>query len=496
MYKKPIALLLLAAMLTTASCGDSSDIGSDTTAGGEDTTEAPITEDGFVRHSVPAGTDLGGEPIRVRISNYSDAFLADVYAEEETGTRLNDVIYRSMVNVEEELNVDLVYSYETFNYNEMKTYHSTILASILAGDAPMDIMYDGEDLTQNQMENPYFANLAEMKYIDLDKPWYNKTTIGFMPDGYAHYLTGMFAISNVKNTFAMFFNADLYESLGKTEDLYELVDSGKWTLDKLSEIINDTYTDLNGNTEADAADRYGLTIGDGNKYGGFRSALGVRVFEKKGADFEFVFANEHNTDAFDKMYKLLNENESVLKAQAKPAETPDYHVGSGAGNYASKIFTSGRSLFTCALITAAEVILPLMDFDYGMLPYPKYDETQESYASQLQRPLNVLVPTTCAKMDEASAVIEALACQHYNYVLPEYCEVTLKVRYSPDDNMSRMFDIIGSTVQYDLADAFYVALGNPGAKFSQGIRGDFDNWASKVASIKESTLAKLEDIFE
>ena len=106
------------------------------------------------------------------------------------------------------------------------------------------------------LDGEYFLNLTENRYISTDKPWYNQTVIENMPDDYTYFLiSGQFSLVNIKSALARYFNADLYNTLGLTEDIYSIVDDGKWTLDKLDELTKNTYSDLNGDTKADVSDR-------------------------------------------------------------------------------------------------------------------------------------------------------------------------------------------------------------------------------------------------
>ena len=258
---------------------------------------------------------------------------------------------------------------------------------------------DSANYAYRHVEGDYFRDLSEFKYIDLEKPWYNQTIIENMPNNKIYFLSGDFALANVKNTYAFYFNADLYKDLGKTENLYELVDSGKWTMEKMETIIADVYHDVNGETKKDPADRFGLTFGDTTKY-------------------------------------------------------PEYLTSSGGGNNASSIFLAGRSLFSASLVADAQTIVGNIKFEYGLLPMPKWDEKQENYQTALQRSCYALIPGDTENAEAASAVLEALASECHRTLLPEYCEVMLKTRYAQDSDVARMFDLIAHSIVYDLGDIY------------------------------------------
>ena len=140
-------------------------------------------------------------------------------------------------------------------------------------------------------------------------------------------------------------------------------------------------------------------------------------------------------------------------------------------------------------------IVPEFGFDWGLLPYPKFDEAQEDYNSFLQRTCHALIPVTAPDHAKSGALLEAVASETYRSVVPEYCEVTLKVRYSPDDNVSRMFDIVKDNIVYDPGEIFNDLLGYPSATFKNRVK-DNGSWATTVAEMKSQLDEKMSTVCE
>ena len=497
MKKLTASLLLISLLASLASCGSQDSGTNDTTSSGASTdTTAEETTSQFVKDDLPSDLDLGGKTVGIMIGDYFNAFLADLYSPEETGNRLSDAVYRTSKNVQERLNVVLEYNYQTYAWSEMAGFQSKIISGILAGDTGFDILFDVQNYSAQMQEGEYFANFADVGNISLEKPWYNQTVLENMPDDYIYFLSGQFSLANVKSAFAMYFNADLYSSLGLTEDLYALVDDGKWTIDKLDELTKNTYSDLNGDTKADASDRYGVTFGDMNKYLGFIKAFDIDMFRKTSSGYEFAYDSERASDAVSKLCQFINDNENTQVAFGNDDTHPEYQISTGGGIYASKIFTDGRALFSFGLIADAATIVPSIDFSYGLLPYPKWDETQENYGTMLQRSCYALIPVTVEDKDAAGAVLEALSSESYRTLVPEYCEVSLKTRYSQDDDVSRMFDLVINSIVYDPGEIFSGQLGSPSSDFRAVILDNKPNWASAIAKKKDSLIEKMNKITE
>lgn len=496
MKKLTASLLLISLLASLAACGQQdsgtptttpSDTSSDTTA--EETTSQ------FVPDDLPSDLDLGGKTVGIMIGDYNNAFIDDMYSPEETGNRLSDAVYKTTKNVEDRLNVSLDYNYETYTWAEMSSFQSKITSGILAGDHSYDILFDVSNYTAQMLDGEYFLNLAENRYISTEKPWYNQTIIENMPGDYIHFLSGQFSLVNIKSALALYYNADLYNTLGLTEDIYSIVDSGKWTLDKLEELSKGSYSDLNGDTKSDPSDRFGITFGDTNKHIGFIKSCGIDIFKKTSSGYEFTYDNEHASEVVSRLCALVNENENTLPVIWDTSDAERF-VSSGGGNFVSKAFVDGRALFSFSLIADAATIVPSINFSYGLLPYPKWDENQAEYATMLQRNCYVMMPSTVEDSDSAGAVLEALASESYRTLVPEYCEVSLKVRYSQDDNVARMFDMIINSIVYDPGEIYANLLGTPSGEIKTAIVENNPNWASYMAKKKTALIEKMNKITE
>ena len=489
--KKALSLLLAAIMLIGVSaCGDTPD---DNPTDNADTSEITSENESETTDSLPAGLDLGGQEVDILIGNYNNAYLQDLYAEEETGNRLSDTVFGNIMSVQERLNVKLNYDWIDYVAGpEELSYPTTITTRIMAGDDSMDILFSHNNFMSQMTDGEYFINLAGTKYIDLDRPWYDQSTIAALPSDKVHFVTGAFSLANIKYIYSIYFNNDMYQSLGHTEDLYELVDSGKWTLSKLEELLRDSYSDLNGNTVPDAEDRYGLTFGDLNKYVGFVTSLDGAIVSLGSGGYEFAFDSEHTTNIMQKLVAFVNENENVLPL-TRDGNT-DYQIKASGGNSISKQFIEGKALFTCSLLDDASTIVPEIDFSFGLLPYPKWDEEQTEYKSGVMRSCFALIPTVASDYDAASAVLEALSSCNYITLLPEYCEVSLKVRYSSDNDVSRMYDLCISSAYYDPGMLFNAYLEYPSLTIRGAVSQNDPNWASRVAKLKAGYTEKLDKI--
>jgi len=224
--KKHITLLLLLALIAQlAACGGGTS--ADTTVA--DTTAPTVEEDDrFVKDDLPA-LDYGGKTVNVTMGDYNDGYFADMYAEEANGNRLNDAVYNMLTAVENRLNVDLVYLEEEFVWAEMGAYQTKIASQILAGDDGLDLLFSGfNNMAALQIEGEYFLDLATLEHVSLDKPWYNQSVLDNLATETVDFVLGEFSIANIKHAYCMYFNQSLMDDMGIKENMYEIVESGKW----------------------------------------------------------------------------------------------------------------------------------------------------------------------------------------------------------------------------------------------------------------------------
>lgn len=484
-----ITLALLIAML--ASCGgspaDAETTVSDTTAG-----EAAETTSRFASDDLPE-LDFNGAEVNFLIGNYNNAYWGDYFAEETNGNRLNDTLYKMRNDVNERLNVNINFINYEYTWGERTEYFSAVTQTILAGSDDYDIQAGANFITE-QMEGEYFYNLNDSKYINFDKAYWNTTINDVMPSDKVHFATGDGTLAAIKHTFCVFVNQDMLKSYNITDDLYQIVEDGKWTLDRLDGYAKQIYSDVNGNTEKDFDDTYGLTFGDMNKYLGFINGCGIDEAVKEKDGYKVAFGSERATDVLTKLCSMIYDSDYTFPAL--PNSENEQLMATGGGNFTTKVFLEGRSAFNCGLVQDASTIIPNIKFSCGILPYPKWDENEE-HRSMLQRNAYFTIPVSCKDFDMSGAVLEAWSSLAHRELQPEYFEVSMKVRYSEDEGSARMFDIIRNTLSFDIGEIFASVLANPSAAFrDQYIRVNNTDWASYVASQTDTWQEKLNSIYE
>ncbi len=432
--------------------------------------------------------DFKGETIKISvIENGTHARITDFYVEEATGDLIDDSVHAANNAVMERLNVKIEYvqaDYPSWNYRA--DYYKSIEQSIMTDDGSFDIIVNNQGGSYFFV-NGYLQNLSDIPYIDFDKPWWAQGMLEQVEfNGVIPYVTGDYSLGKTKNMMCMFFNSRIAEE-NKLGNLYEIVTNGEWTLDKMRELTSAVYRDLNGNTEVDEDDLLGLVFQGGNQYMGFLDSLAMEVVERSGASMSFTFDNEHNVNAIQKLIGIIESTSGIIE------------FGSDQMLAEESLFIRGNTLFTGGWLRAADNYRDL-DFEYGILPYPKYDENQESYGTTyLTQYMNFMIPVTNTdKLELAGAALEALSSQYYRTVTPAYFETTLKVKYSNDNDMSQMFDLIRESSGFNFAQTFCESLGYIADNIKVAVMNKNSDWVSLMATKKstaESNIEKIADAY-
>ena len=159
-------------------------------------------------------------------------------------------------------------------------------------------------------------------------------------------------------------------------------------------------------------------------------------------------------------------------------------------------FLTGGALFCAGLLRSAEGFRDMED-DFGFLPSPKLDETQEHYRNLVgDCNLFTVVPVTTAKAEMAGAVLEALNAQTYRTVLPAWYEVTLKCKYSRDLISSDIIDLIHDSIYTDFLFAYSPMVSQMGQVMRDLVTNNNTNYMSNVASKEKAAAKSLERMYK
>ena len=435
--KNILAMLLAAILLVSCGAGTETDTkGADNAAGTNTETET----ESVVETEEPFGVekaDYSGAQVNILLAgNWS---FDDFIAEELTGEAINDARFNVNKATEDLLNVTIrVDNQSGAASGGTGTGYKLFDNMVMAGSSDYDFgsigCYDVCTLSYNGR----LLDLNKMASIDLNRSWWDpKANEHLSIRGKMFFSTGDIQILDNDCTYCFLFNKQVVEDFA-LENPYELVANNQWTFDKFYEMGNSVASDLNGDGKKDLQDRYGVLIWQDSVIGMLHSSGGkCATIDEKG-HIQLTLNTETNVDVLTRWLTMNTEPMA-------------YFLGGASDDEVHSIFTENRCLFYTRYLKAASWFRD-MDTDFGILPYPKWDATQQDYCNTMHAygTSYISVPITTADQARTGAVIESLAYYGQQMLTPAYYETTLKGKYFRDEESAAMLDLIFKSRFFDI----------------------------------------------
>lgn len=233
----------------------------------------------------------------------------------------------------------------------------------------------------------------------------------------------------------VFFNKTIAENAA-LPDLYQIVRDGKWTLDKMDELIEIVCGDVNGDGRTDIK----------NDILGY--STGVLTWTMYGAGGEIYSKNADGVIEYNGISeKTVNIIERIA---AIFSDTNKYYTAwsiSGVSQYHALM--SNNLLFAQMNMMEAENIRE-MESDYGIIPAPKYAE-EDDYISILYCDCEPMtIPKTVSDAERAGVILENICALTSFYVDEVYINDMAERKLIRDKDSLEMVRLIyDSPIYFD-----------------------------------------------
>lgn len=428
MKKNIVLLLLCAALITTFLPGCSSATVQETaTQDQSDTTDVSTeVETERANHKVPK-LDFEGATYNTSYNDWQE-YAEYFFAHEYTGDAMNDAIYERTVFVEETLNITMTeISYDLTNSAEQII---ALKASIQSGDDAyqMALMQCFDGL----MTEGYLYPMDTLPYIDLDSDWWNRDAMDSLRANKHYY----YCVSDytIPVPFAIYFNKDMIVDYG-LESPYTLVNEGRWTMDAMFDMGLAVAQDVDGDGAYSDGDVVGIAAHVGSLYVNFMNGA-EQFVGSRDADGKITIDMNN-----ERMYSIV---EKLYNYIIQPCATVDTTEGVWADPFG---MLGGKVLFRLNSIALAHHYRDAEE-SIGILPYPKYDEDQKEYISLNWGGL-MGIPASIQNTEMVGAVLELLAWNSAETVIPAYYDVTLDGKLARDEDSVAMLDLLFDSFVYD-----------------------------------------------
>lgn len=497
--RQTLTLALAVLLLSAASCGDTADNGTTTTQNLVDSasdTTAPETKNPY--DPGLGDRDFDGYTFTFAVRGQEGNAYAwnnvDIVVEEETGEALEDSIYKRNAELKDKynLNIGVYFAGDTGSATSGSPMYSNIQKSIMSNDSAFDAILSSPYDSIGYVLADFVIDLNELPHLNLSQPWWDQQVQKNLAFGSKIYLaTGDITYIDNKATHVIAFNKKLVADFD-ISDPYETVRAGKWTLDTLIENSKLATKDLNGDGKMDHNDRYGFMYWQDAAFSFITatdSAIG-RVNEK--GEPELTLNTERMVNMWDKMIDYISSGDTIA--------IKDYtsYFDNSDDKMRNSLFDGDQALYTWASVNAV-INMRTLDANFGIIPFPKYDEAQEEYITPPHSYGNTLmsVPTTTADPDRTGFILEAFAAKSAELVTPAFYEKTLVGKATRDAESAEMLDLIFANKFYDIGMFFMwgdytVQLMNAW----NARKSDFSSLYEKYESKALKDIEKIAEYFE
>jgi ABC-type glycerol-3-phosphate transport system substrate-binding protein len=446
MNKKLLCLLLLIIMIlpVISACGPGSEIITpEVSAESTDAEKAGLTPRNF-----------GGKKINILTVDenrgytyYNCEWASDKLTDDNEkiiSAQINNAVYNRTQKLKEDFGIELAVTHTKSPTDDYKN-------EIMAGSGEMHIIADGVVYLSKLGTSNLLKDLRNIPNLDLTKPWWDQSAINDLSmANYLFCITGDIIVSDKNATWACFFNKDMLKNNG-LDDPYQLVKEGKWTVDKLhamAKAINPSGQDLSDwQTET-----YGLLT---QTYDAIASmcSYNQKMITKDKNDYPILNINNDDTfNKFEKIFNLMTDKSCALLTESTIKSKDIYKD-------MENVFFSGRALFEYNKVAFVQKIQEAnTNFEFGVLPLPKYDENQDKYYTTCTVYYSEFlgIPATVAEedLDAIGYTLQIMGYYGQKEVKPAYYDVTLKLQKVNSEQDEEMLDIIFANRLYDLAAVY------------------------------------------
>lgn len=478
-----LAAIVMLLPLCLASCQNKTPTApTDTRTDSTEESQAPVTEDYSKVFEVPK--NLNAEPKTFSVLRYNSS-VPEFGTTQEKPDSVDMALFNRDEYVQEYLNIELSLG-EPVNgqYADRTSFVQTVENGLQSG-SPWDMIAAYSFIPPALTIRGLLRDLNSEGYVNTEKAWWPDYMVDACEiNGKAYYLSGDISSNLLYYMQGILFNMSeaTNNRIDIQEDLYQKVYDGKWTLEYFFELTENISRDPDGDGWDDEDNLWAIGMESATVLDSFYTALGLRLFEK-------------DEDGLLRVSPDITSEKTMLIYDT---------VSNAISNHTMKIPTSGAPLRdgTCVFgiytIYQMRTTLAEMVTNLGVLPFPKYSETDD-YRTLISNPhTEYCIPHNIADMTLSTAVMETMAYESYQSVTPVIYETTMKRRYSESPDNAAMFDILRAGATYDIGIFYYMSFPvgvEPGSMFRNALQKKETSWMTYYRqNFKDQMQSVVDDL--
>lgn len=450
-----------------------------------ETPDAPATEDYLL--SIPKQNygktfTFLSSPARVaelNITNEDDAM----------GSTVDTAVFYRNNRVSEHLGVTFNNITSPMSWDGRAEYLNRIYSSYSAGDQDFQLISIYEAFAAENAISGYYYDVNSIEAVDLSSPWYVQSWVkNTLINDRSYMIVSDLSLSMWNSIYALYFNKQMADQIEVTDVLYKMAADGDFTFEYLLNCA-EMVTVEDGNQSWDEFDTYGFAL---NR---FDCRAMVTYFDlplsfvNEDEEYELCFYNERTETIYGEIHDAMWNSDGIYKNT----------LYDGDVTMTIPMFKDNRLLFLSATLGNSQE-LRSMDGDFGILPWPKYTEDQDSYFSHASDAFTLFaIPGQTDDPEFCGTVTNALSAESKYSVIPSFYDVVLKGRTAKDEQSSAMLDVIRNSLHFDFVFAHLTAMNFMWTRFGNIIfkpeATSFLPYYEMEASSYQESLDKIMDTY-
>lgn len=418
--------------------------------------------------------DYGGKEIRILVRPV-DVCRKDLWLDTKDDTdEVDHAVWQRALYIESEYK-----AFITLVESSDGNYETDAMNSIQTGSCDFDIIAaHGRAASSYALHNCSY-DWNQLRYVDLTCDWWsNGAVTDWAINGKNYMMTGDISTHYLRTAIAMYFNKDVFDLLSMSYP-YSNVEDNTWTLETWKSLAMEAYNGMpKTGTGSLEDDFFAYTTGWWRGPMQLLYSTGHRVVTGNSADTFRLDLYDETTSAAYEAYI-----DGFLFAGSCNTEAPSDYARLQAA------FRRNGAVFYDDTLDTSRLF---KEMNFGILPWPKYDESVDEYYTTLSSYANCFViPKTVADPDSVSVILEAMAYFGHKRIVPAYYDRVLSYKYSPDPESTDMLQIIRAGLVYDFGGIYsFGEIGDMGKLlYEAGTATGMYGLYSSLKSVAESKFS-------
>ena len=353
----------------------------------------------------------------------------EIWRKNSPGDVVGDAVWARNESLKQKYNFIVEQQLVSNTYNEIQTLYD-------AQDDVYDLVIYTPDKALAHATSGYLLNLYELMYIDASHvAWNLSVNNDFYFNEALYFSSNYFLLQDKEMTSALVFNDELVERISdvSSESITDMTLNGKWTLETFNELSLLAQT----STSESDPQRLAVVCKSTESFASFFYGSGATLGNNVNGNIQLVLPSSAITHKIDTIGKTLFSASAVQYPKT-------------ASEDMSAVFAEKNSIFYATYIHTikSQAMGNMSDHTY-VLPFPKYDESQENYYSLVSPNTSSVfaIPYTVDDPDKIGFYLQAISEKSVNTTFDAYMDTM--VRHSHDDVEKQLLWLVLSSQKFD-----------------------------------------------